>query len=110
MENPGWDGVAVTPWGEAILLFSTLPALVLIVLTMLAIRFRHMWAGLIVVLLWSTLVTFLISLADDEVRNLAIDEGCRGDPVLFIGAAIVICIATLILTGPKRKPDTHGET
>ena len=109
-ERPGWDGTPATPWDEAISLFSTLPALGLIAATLLAWRFRHTWGGLAVVLLWSFLITAIVTLDEDGVRDAALAEGCRGDPILFIGAVIAICVATVLYTAPHKPRAPDGET
>ena len=84
-ERPAWDGAPVTPVTEAVALFSSLPALVLICATLLALRFRHQWGGLIVVLLWS----FLIS------AHVSLDRACEND--LFRTVGTLPAVATLSL-------------
>lgn len=108
-ERPAWDGAPVTPVTEAVALFSSLPALVLICATLLALRFRHQWGGLIVVLLWSFLISAHVSLDPSGIKAAARDEGCLGDPILFIGLVIAICIATILYTAPLGSRPPHGE-
>ncbi len=108
-ERPDWDGLPTTPVDEAVLLFSTLPALALIAATLLAWRFRSTWGGLICVLAWSSLITLFISLDADGVRDAVLEEGCRGDPILFIAAVIAICVATVFYTAPHKPRAKDGE-
>jgi hypothetical protein len=56
--RPDWDGGPVGPVAEAIALFSSLPALALLLGTALAIRLRHQGLALGVVVLWTVLVSF----------------------------------------------------
>ncbi|MEP4197146.1 MAG: hypothetical protein ABJL99_16090 [Aliishimia sp.] len=101
--RPAWDGNTVSAWQEAVFLFSTLPALVLIVASMLAIRFRHQWGALVVVVLWTLLVT-MVSMADPTgIQKLAAAEGCVGSPALFIGVVAAICGGMILYTVPRAK-------
>ena len=76
---------------------------------LLALRFRHQWGGLIVVLLWSFLISAHVSLDPSGIKAAARDEGCLGDPILFIGLVIAICIATILYTAPLGSRPPHGE-
>jgi len=95
---------------EAIALFATARALVLIFASLLVLRFRHMWGGLFVVVAWSTFSTAVMLWDPTGTNEAAIIEGCKGDPALFIAAVIAICIVILLLTGPKRAPKTNGDS
>lgn len=108
-EHPGWDGAPVGIWAETVLLMSTLPALILIAATLLAWRWRSAHGGLAVVLLWSFLVTAVVSWDPEGLRDAALAEGCRGDPILFIGLVIAICIATVLYTAPNTPRSPDGE-
>lgn len=106
-ERPSWDGEPVNAVQEALFLFSTPAALVLILASMLAIRFRHQWGGLIVVLLW-TLMVSLVSMADPTgTADLARAEGCTGSPALFIAAVAAICVAMILYTAPIKRPENQ---
>lgn len=109
-QRPRWDGLPVTLMDEAIAMFSTVPSLILIVGTMLVIRRRSVWGGLAVVLGWSTLLTALISYDPSGLREIARAEGCIGDPVLFIGAVIVICGVILFFTAPRNPRPSDGDS
>lgn len=104
--RPDWEGAPVTLWQEALYLFSTPPALVLILASLIVIRLRHAWGALIVVVLWSLLTT-LISMADPTgLQNLARAEGCMGSPALFIVIVAAICVGMILYTAPrKERPD-----
>jgi len=104
--RPAWDGTPVSAWQETIFLLSTIPALVLIVASLLAIRFRHQWGALVVVVLWTILVT-MISMADPTgLQKRAAAEGCVGSPALFIGLVAAICVGMILYTAPRpSRPD-----
>jgi len=103
--RPNWTpGTEATGWTEAVHYFSTVPALVLLVATAFAIRFRSQWGGLLVTVLWSALVALVVleRFGDDPggLRKSAFQEGCLGSPTLFIAAVTAICIATILYTAP----------
>ncbi len=104
--RPDWNGVPVTPLQEALVLASTLPTLVLFIATLLAVRFRHQWAALVVVVLWSLFVTLLALPDRSGVQQVAANEGCIGSPTLFIVAVAAICVATILYTAPISKSAT----
>jgi hypothetical protein len=103
--RPGWTpGTQATQWTEAVHYFSTVPALVLLVATALAIRWRSQWGGLIVTVLWSGLVALIVMhrFGDDSsgLRQRAFDEGCLASPTLFLAAVTAISAATILYTAP----------
>ena len=100
--RPGWDGGPVSALQEAIFLFSTVPALVLIVATALAFRFRSAWGGLVVVVLWTVLVSMRTMFDPSGLNSLALAEGCVGSPALFIGIVAAICVAIVLYTLPRE--------
>lgn len=107
--RPGWDGVPVSLVQEAIFLFSTPFSLALILASLLAIRFRHQWGALVVVVLWTIVVT-MVTMADPTgVRDVAISEGCVGSPTLFIGIVAAICVGMMLYTSPGKAPDSNPD-
>lgn len=101
--RPNWQpGTPVTPLGEAVLLFSAVPSLVLIVATLAALRWRSQWGGLAIVVGWSAWTSAIVFLADKDIRPQALAEGCMGTPTLFIGAVAAICVATILYTLPRE--------
>ena len=101
--RPFWTpGAPATAWDEFLGLMGTPPSLVLLVLTALAVRFRHQWGALVVVLLWTgwiSLITFFG--ADNEIQRAAVAEGCVGSPVLFIAVVTAICGGMILYTAPR---------
>ena len=101
--RPLWaPGAPATAWDEFLGLIATPPSLVLLVLSALAVRFRHQWGALVVVVLWSAWVSLVALSAPDEIRAAAIAEGCIGSPVLFIGVVAAICVAMILYTTPRQ--------
>ncbi len=99
-DRPDWNGTPVTMTEEALALLLSPAGLILLAGTILALRFRSQWGGLIVVVLWSGFVS-LIALADPTgTRALALQEGCIGSPALFIALVIAICAGTILYTAP----------
>lgn len=103
--RPGWDGAAVTPLGEALFMFQTGPSLLLLVATAIALRFRSAWGGLVVVLLWTLLVSVLAMGDPFGFDGQAQAEGCIGSPALFIGLVAAICVGTVLYTMPRNTGD-----
>ena len=93
---------AMTLLDEAIALFSTVPSLALFVATLVALRFRSQWGGLVVVVGWTMWVSLLLFVGDQALRAQAIAEGCMAAPTLFIGAVIAICAGTILYTLPRE--------
>lgn len=100
--RPSWDGGEVSAIQEALYLAGTVPALVLILLSALALRFRSQWGGLTVIVLWTVYITFVIR-SDPDGMDLARAEGCVGSPALFITLVAAICVATVVYTLPRPK-------
>ncbi|MCA0871714.1 hypothetical protein LCL97_12825 [Seohaeicola saemankumensis] len=101
--RPGWTpGTAPTAIDEAIALGSTLPSLVLLAATLVCAFFRLQWASLVVVLLWTALISLPMYLPISEVHATAIAEGCIGSPTLFMGIVIAICVALVLHTAPRN--------
>ena len=101
--RPFWEpGAPATAWDELLGLMATPPSLVLIIASALAIRFRHQWGALAVMVLWTMWVSAVAFYGvDDEVQQLAIAEGCIGSPALFIGVVAAICVPMIIYTTPR---------
>lgn len=97
----------MTALSEFLWLLQTPIVLLLIIGTALAVRFRHEWGGLIVVVGWS-LATFLITGwgSQDGATAAAMIEGCVGPSWLFIGMACALCIGVVVYTAPLKKRDT----
>ena len=110
--RPTWTpGTEATAFGELIALMGTPPSLVLLVASALAVRFRHQWGALIVVLLWTAWVSVVTFYgADGEIQKLAVAEGCVGSPTLFIAAVAAICVAMILYTAPLKRASTNGES
>ncbi len=105
--RPGWDGAHVGVVGEAISLFLSPAGVALLLLSLIALRFRHQWVGLAAVILWTVFIT-VVTMADPTgVRGLAMAEGCIGAPTLFIAAVAAICVGIVLYTKP-RKSGTDG--
>lgn len=97
--RPHWTpGVPATAWDELIALMSTPPSLILILASLLAIRFAHQWGALIVVLLWTLWVSFVAMSTPDVGRLAGMQEGCIGSPTLFIAAVAAICVGMILYT------------
>ena len=102
VQRPGWDGAPVNVVQEAVFLASSPAALVLLLGTAIAIRFKSQWGSLAVVLGWTAFVTFLTMLAPAS-RKLAMAEGCVGSPALFIAVIAAICVGMIFYTAPPIK-------
>lgn len=100
--RPDWDGTPVSLLDEALFLVATPAALVLIIASLVAVRFRHQWGALVVVVLW-TLFVSLIAMGDPTgLRAEEVAEGCVGSPALFIGLVAAICVAMILYTTPRQ--------
>ncbi|MEX0370764.1 MAG: hypothetical protein AB3N09_09050 [Tateyamaria sp.] len=90
--------------GEAVNLFLSPAGIALLLLSVVALRFRHQWIGLGAVILWTVFIT-VITMADPTgLRPQAMAEGCVGPPTLFIVAVAAICVGIVLYT----KPQTSG--
>lgn len=101
--RPSWDGMPVSAVHEAVNLLATPPALVLLLLTALAARFRHQWGALVVVLLWTGYATVLTMVDPGGTRAAAMAQGCIGAPTLFIAAVAAISVTLILYTVPRPK-------
>ena len=103
--RPYWKpGTPATVWDELIGLMGTPPSLILLVASALAIRFKHQWAALAVVVLWTVWVSLItFPGARDDMQEHAIAEGCIGSPALFIGVVAAICVAMTLYTTPRNS-------
>lgn len=101
--RPNWDGTPASAVDEALFLFSTPASLVLLICTLVVIRFRHQWGALAVVVLWTLLVS-VIAMADPTgLRVSEIAEGCAGSSTLFIALVAAICGGMILYT--SRRPE-----
>lgn len=98
--RPDWDGTAVTALDELLYLVGTAPALLLILGAALAIRLQSQWGGLIVIVLWTVLVTYIL-MGNQDIARAATLEGCIGSPALFIALVAAICVAIVVRTLPR---------
>ena len=105
--RPGWDGNNVSSLDELITLLSAPPALALLILTAIAVRYRSQGMGLAVVVLWTILASLMTSMDPTGLRDLARIEGCVGSPTLFLGVVTAICAATILYTAPLKKRDNE---
>ncbi len=108
-ERPDWDGAPASAVSEALMLAGSLPSVVLILATALAIRVRSVWGGLAAVCGWSILVGVLVFGGDRAIRDTAIAEGCVGSPALFIAAVAAICVGTILYTAPNEARSSNQE-
>ncbi len=100
--RPNWEpGTPATALGEALYLFTTLPAIILLIASVLAVLKRSQWGTLGLVVLWTGLVSIVTFVDDPFVDAQALAEGCVGAPSLFIGAVAAICIAMILFTMPR---------
>ena len=103
--RPGWDGAPITALQETLSLMATLPSVVLILATLVVLKFRHAWAALGVVVLWTGWVSLISMYDPDGAQELARREGCVGSPTLFIALVAAICVAMIIYTSPRPARD-----
>ncbi len=101
--RPFWEpGTQATAWDEFLGLMATPPSLILLVASALALRFRHQWAALAVMVLWTLWVSMIAFYStDNEINQQALSEGCIGSPALFIGVVAAICVGLIIYTTPR---------
>lgn len=105
--RPLWTtGTPATAWDELIGLMATPPSLALLLMSAVAVRFRHQWGTLLVVVAWSAWVSVVALSAPDDIRQAAIAEGCIGSPVLFIIVVAAICGGMILYTSRRtERPD-----
>lgn len=100
--RPDWDGQTVTALSETMSLISSPLAIALLLASAIAIRFRSQWGSLVIVVLWTVIVS-LITMADPTgQRDLAMAEGCVGPASLFIGLVAAICVGMILYTMPRE--------
>jgi hypothetical protein len=102
--RPLWEpGTPATAWDELIGLMATPPSLLLLLVSMLALRFRHQWGVLVAVVGWSIWVSLVALSTPDDIRSAAIAEGCIGSPVLFILVVAAICGGLILFTTRRSE-------
>lgn len=107
--RPGWDGAPVSVWQEALWLFGSPAALVLLLCSVLAFRFKSSWGALAVFVGWSFLVgAFTFWDPTGGQRALAKAEGCIGSPAIFVAVVLVISVGLLLYTGKPEAEDKSG--
>ena len=102
-ERPNWDGLPVSGLHEAMTLFSSPAGLVLLAASALALRFRNQWGALIVVLLWTGLISVVTMVDPNGINTAARAEGCVGSATLFIVAVAAICVGMILYTAPRTS-------
>ena len=96
--------------GEAINLFLSPAGIALLLLSVIALRFRHQWIGLAAVILWTVFIT-VVTMADPTgLRPQAMAEGCVGPPTLFIVAVAAICVGIVLYTKPRTSGADGSES
>lgn len=107
-ERPLWTPSApASAFDEALHLFASPGALVLLLATAIVFRLRSQWGGLAVVVGWVGLMSLVSFLGTSgEIAQAAIKEGCIGSPILFMGAVTAICVGTILYTAPLPKRST----
>ncbi len=101
--RPNWQpGAPATHLQEAMHLFTTLPAMILLMASLLAVLKRSQWGGLLMVVLWTAYVSIIAFVDDPFVDVQTLAAGCVGSPALFIGAVAAICIAMILYTLPRE--------
>lgn len=106
---PAWDGTPVSMFSELFSLFMSPISLVLLALTMISLRFRSQWSGLVTVVFWSGFVTLITMTDPTGTRVAGQAEGCIGSPALFIAVVAAICIGIVLYTAPEKRP-SDGDT
>lgn len=103
--RPGWDGTPVSAWAEALSLFTSPAALVLLAASAAALRYRSQWGALGVCVGWSLLVSaYTFFDPAGGARGAGIQEGCVGSPTVFIVAVGALCAALVVYTvRPTRQ-------
>jgi hypothetical protein len=105
--RPDWSGDEVSALSEALLLFQTPAALVLLLASALVLRFRSAWGALAVFVGWSLLVSaFTFFDPTGGTRTAAMAEGCVGSPTLFIAIALGISVGLILYTGQPEKKES----
>lgn len=100
-QRPGWTpGTEVSALAEAIALFSSPVALILLIATVLCFRFRHQWGALVVVVCWTGVVS-LIAFTGAGGRAAGMAEGCIGSPTLFIAIVAALSVGLILYTAPR---------
>ncbi len=103
--RPNWTpGTEVGLIEETLLLFASPVSLLLLLGMALAIRLRHQWGALAVVVGWTAWIS-VIAVGNSQVQAAARAEGCMGSPALFISLGAAICIATILFTRPRPVRD-----
>ncbi len=107
---PDWDGTPVTAVGEALNLFLSPAGIALLLMSLVALRFRQQWVGLAAVILWTVFIT-VVTMADPTgLRADMLAEGCVGSPTLFIVAVAAICVGIVLWTKPRSSGADGSET
>lgn len=107
--RPNWNGAPVGAIGEFLILLQTPLVLILIIATALVLRLRSEWGGLACVLGWSGATFLAVGWANSAGHTAARAEGCVGNPALFIGMVVLVCIGIVLYTAPLKRSDTSQE-
>lgn len=103
--RPDWDGQAVSVWEETLALMGTPVSLLLLLATVLVLRFRSSWGALAVFVGWSFAVaSFTFLDGTGGLLPAARAEGCVGSPALFVGVVLLISAGMMLYVNrPKDK-------
>ena len=101
--RPGWDGTPISAWSEALSLFTSPAALILLAGSLIAVRYKSQWGTLAACVGWSALVSVFAFW--DGGRTDAMAEGCIGSPMIFILAAATLCVAMVLYIGVPAKTE-----
>ena len=104
--RPGWDGTQVSTWTEAVALFTSPAAVILLVISALALRLRSQWVSLGAFVGWGILVsTYTFLDPTGGTRPAAMAEGCVGTPTAFIVVVFALCIAMVLYAKPPERKE-----
>lgn len=107
--RPNWTGEVVSAWQEMIWLFASPAALILLIGTAFALRYKSQWGGLAVMVLWGMLGSYLSFPDYNPLRAQGQLDGCFGSPTLFLAVVTAICVATILYTAPFSWRETEGK-
>lgn len=102
-ERPNWDGAPVSTFSEALVLFSSIPAVLLLCASVGVFRFRLKKTAVGVVVLWTIFVSFVAMPTAQSMRLASIAEVCVGSPTLFIALVATLCLGIILHTSPTPK-------
>jgi len=108
-KRPIWDGVPTSALDGMLDILATAPSFILIVASLVSLRFKSVWGGLATIVGWIIWDSVINSPAACPVRAAAIEESCIGPNTLFITLSIVICVGIVMYTAPRASLNKNGE-